>query len=327
MRLGLSYDDVLLVPKRSPVESRRYVDTSTSIGGISLDVPVISAPMKSVTELGMVLSMSYSGGCGIIHRFQPIKDQIEQVQKVDGPVGLAVGLDDTIDNFLTNTRPDFICLDVAHAHLEHAIGRVEELSEFDIPLMAGTVSTYEAAVDLSEAGADILRVGVGPGSACTTRERAGVGVPQITAIQETAGVEDVDIVADGGITNPGDIVKALMAGADAVIIGGLLASCEESAAERIEVDGVEYKKYVGMASEEVQEELGKDEIYVEGESYLTEVYGSVEHRMTEFKKGIQSGLSYCGGYTIEQARRNAEFMRITAAGSSRSGAYGSSRYD
>lgn len=316
MREGLTYDDVLLIPQKSSISSRSDVDVSANIGGIRLEVPVFSASMDSVTGTRMAQAMADSGGAGIIHRFCDPLEQARMVSEVDGIVGAAIGISTQDFSRLTGLEQegaDFICIDVAHGHMEKVIDITEDIAgQTNLPLMVGTVATRDGAKDLAKAGADIIRVGVGPGSSCLTREKAGVGVPQMTAIQEAAkNPYDVPVIADGGIEKPGDIVKALMAGADGVVIGGLFGSCEESLAEPVwKMDGW-YKKVRGMASEPAQRDLGKSEIFVEGDTYLTKLDGTVSDKMEGFEKGIRSGISYCGGHDIESARENAEFITVT----------------
>lgn len=329
MREGLTYDDVLLVPQRSLLESRTQANTSVRLpGNIRLDVPVVSASMDSVTGTKMAQAMSDAGGIGIIHRFCSIKEQTEMVRQVDGQVGAAVGISqDDVKNrsqSLIDAGADFICVDVAHGHMESCISSTEWLAKrYNVPVMAGAVATRRGAKSLAEAGADMIRVGIGPGSSCLTREKAGVGVPQVTAIQDCyRHPYDATIIADGGIRHTGDIVKALMAGADAVVVGGLLAACDESLAPLVEKDGTYYKEVRGMASEEAQQDYDVDNVFVEGGTYLTEQYGPVSVRVAEFRKGIQSGISYCGGTDIKSARSNAEFMKISPNTTYRNGIHG-----
>lgn len=330
MRRGLTYDDVLLVPKRTPVRSRSEVDTSVDLaGGISLEVPVISAPMDTVTGMEMSQAMADAGGAGIIHRFCSVGEQVDAVKSVDGIVGAAIGISSTELNRrlskLYDAGIDFLCVDVAHAHMDRAIDVTKQISSVypGLPLMVGTVATYHGMGDLVDAGADIVRVGVGPGSSCLTREVAGVGVPQLTAIQDASKWGHGSIVADGGIRKPGDIVKALMAGADAVVVGGLLGACEESLAPVFSEDSGDYKEIRGMASYEAQEDYNPEKpAYVEGGTYRVPIDGSVAEKMDSFEKGIRSGVSYCGARTIEEARENAEFIEITPNTVYRNGIHG-----
>lgn len=346
--LGLSYDDVLLEPKRSRVRSRTDVDTSVSLfAGVGLETPVISANMDTVTEAEMAQAMADAGGCGIIHRFTTIEDQESQIASVKGVVGGCVGIDgDFIENAqrLVSSGADFICVDVAHGHMERCIQAVDELtSSLSVPVMAGNVATGKAAVDLVKAGAESIKVGVGPGSVCQTREVAGVGVPQFTAVQRVSSALDkyelmkatevddspaVSIVADGGITKSGDTAKALMAGADAVMCGSLLAGTDESPGTVIESNGSKFKLIRGMASEAARKDNplsefdGDSQRAIEGVEGLREYVGPVESFIADHMKGVRSGLSYCGGSNIAEARENASFIQVTNSTISRNGSHG-----
>jgi IMP dehydrogenase len=323
MKKGLSYDDVLLEPKRSGVSSRDHVKTWTyATPNNKIDIPIISAPMDSVTDGEMGIAMANNGGVGIIHRFLDIEEQAEHVSFVEGIVGASIGIRGSWRSRAAEcveSGADFICVDVAHGHLEDALDVVEEVSKAfpDTDIMAGNVATKKGAVDLAKAGADSVKVGIGPGSHCSTREATGVGVPQFTAVQNVHeermwSNEDFTIVADGGIRNSGDIVKALMAGADTVMIGGLLGETYASP------DGGEVW---GMASQK-----GKDNSGVDGHIEGVESKGTdgktVEEVISALMDGVRSGLSYCGGHSIEEARQNAEFIEITPSTKERNGAHG-----
>lgn len=343
MELGLSYDDVLLVPQRSPVESRSDIDTKTEIvPGVEVEYPMISANMDTVTEAEMAQAMADAGGCGIIHRFMSIDEQVEQVGSVDGVVGGCVGIDESFVEHgrrLAEAGADFITVDVAHGHMERCLEAVADLDEHvPVPIMAGNVATGQGAKDLIRAGADSVKVGVGPGAVCKTREVAGVGVPQFTAVQNVvqavrsleglSGAGDVTVIADGGITKSGDTIKALMAGADAVMCGSLFGACAEAPGETVEADGDTYKTYRGMASAEAREsnpdspDDADEHRAIEGVEGLQEFAGPVESVVEEHMKGVRSGLSYCGGHTISEARDHAEFVRVTNSTIHRNGSHG-----
>ena len=333
MKKGLSYDDVLLEPKRSDVSSRDHVKTwSFATPNIKIDIPIISAPMDSVTDSEMALAMQENGGVGIIHRFLDIEEQAEEVDiaSMEGElsggngsfVGASIGIRGSWRSRAAEcveAGADFLCVDVAHGHLDDALDVVEEVSKAfpDTDVMAGNVATKEGAIDLAEAGANSIKVGIGPGSHCTTREATGVGVPQFTAVQNVYegkiySEKDFTIVADGGIQNSGDIVKALMAGADTVMIGGLLGETYASPS-----GGQTW----GMASGKGKKNSGVDG-HIEGvESPETELK-TVEDVIGNLLDGVRSGLSYCGGHTIEEARKNAEFVEITPATKERNGSHG-----
>ena len=336
LRTGLSYGDVLLVPQRSPVDSRSDVDLSASLTpGVDLDTPLLSAPMDTVTESDLARELWGAGGFGTIHRFLSIDEQASEVAataEVGASVGAAVGID---EDYVARTEAvleagaDVVVVDVAHGHLERTLDAVSELRrEFrGLDLVAGNVATRDGVKDLVAAGADCVKVGIGPGSHCTTRKVAGAGVPQLTAVHECAKTAEelgVTIIADGGIRTSGDAVKALMAGADTVMMGSLFAGTEEAPGALIERDGVRYKRSRGMATTAAAEErTDKDEDVVrdEGVEGLTPYKGPVGEVVEQFCAGIQSGLSYCGGHTIREARQNAEFIRVAVDAMSREGAH------
>ncbi|HET7324972.1 MAG TPA: IMP dehydrogenase [Halococcus sp.] len=340
VRDGLSYDDVLVVPKRSPVAHRGDVDLSTTLTPtITLDSPLLGAPMDTVTEAEAAIALSLSGGLGTIHRFIPIEEQATEIRRVVGAgerAGGAVGIaEEYIEraDALIEAGAACVMVDVAHGHMERCLDAVREIRrEFpDVDLVAGNVATAEGVTDLAAAGADCVKVGVGPGSHCTTRQVAGAGVPQLTAVDdcaEAAREHDVTIIADGGIRKSGDAVKALVAGADAVMIGGLFAGTTEAPGDVIERDGERYKRSRGMASMEAGDERTDKDGKIstaEGVAGLVPYRGDLAAVVADLESGIRSGLSYCGGGDIETARENAEFVRNSAGAQSREGVHGDVR--
>jgi IMP dehydrogenase/GMP reductase len=334
---GLSYDDVLLVPQRSPVDSRDDVDLATELAdGLELAVPVTTAAMDSVTEAEMARAVAERGGLGVVHRFLPIDEQAEIVAAVaeEGlQVAAAVGIAEEHTRragALVEAGVDMLVLDVAHGHMERTIEATAELAETfpDVPLCSGNVATREGVADLAAAGADCVKVGVGPGSHCTTREVTGFGVPQFTAVERCAAAardHDVTTIADGGIRTSGDAVKALLGGADAVMMGGFFAGCEEAPGEIVEVDGTEYKRSRGMSTAAAAEDREDKDVDIEadeGVESLTEYTGPVGPRLEEFAAGIRSGLSYAGAHDLATARENAEFMEVKETTKGRNGAHG-----
>ncbi len=226
---------------------------------------------------------------------------------------------------LVKAGVDLLCIDVAHGHLEKCLKVVKEIkNKFpEIPLIAGNVATEEGARDLKKAGADVIKVGIGPGSACTTRIVSGVGIPQITAIMlAKKGAGETPIIADGGCRNSGDIVKALAAGASAVMLGSLLAGTDEAPGEIFQMKGKRVKYFRGMASfEAYQQKLSKTkeksdyQPVSEGINYgFVEYKGSVNEVLMNLEKGIRSGFSYCGASNLEELWQNAEFIKITDKG-------------
>ena len=337
IRQGLAYNDVLLVPRYSRVRSRNEVDLSTVIApGITLAVPLLSANMDTVTGTDMAIAMDRLGGIGVIGRFDAPEAQARTVQTVTDAGARCIGVIGVKDDALLRAElllaagSRGLHLDVAHAHSEHAI-EVTELCKRRwpaVPLIVGTIATYEAAIDLYEAGADTVKVGIGAGSTCITRINTGSGVPQITAIMDVARARaerfpDRYVIADGGAANSGDIVKALAAGADAYMGGSLFAGADEAPGEIVEVDGALFKHYNGSTSrEEKLRQLAKYEahkherysLHIEGVEAMTPARGPVADIVEALCAGIRSGLSYSGAFTIRELHERAEFVQITGAG-------------
>jgi IMP dehydrogenase/GMP reductase len=276
--------------------------------------------MDTVTERDMASAMSQEGGMGVVHRFVEPEDQARIVEGID-PVAGAVGLEeyDRCRN-LVDAGIDMIIADIAHGHHKSFIKFIQDIKDrFDVPVAAGNVCTSQGVKDLSDAGADIVKVGVGPGAACTTREMTGAGVPQLSAIQDS-NIDDVQVIADGGIRKPGDMVKALMAGADSVMVGSILSDTYESARGG---------KFRGMSTKAAAEdrpgrEMKESDSYEEGETMERSEKRSVKQVIHEYVGGLKSGISYCGASNIHQARENSEFVRISQSTKFRNGAHGSS---
>jgi guanosine monophosphate reductase len=334
IRLGLAFDDVLLVPRRSGVRSRQDVSLRTQLSRrVTLASPIVAANMDTVCEDEMAGAVARQGGIGILHRFLPIEHQAEMVRKVKAQelaVGAAVGTsEDTLlrAKALVVAGVDVLVLDIAHGHTEHALDAVRTLQrEFgdDADIVAGNVATRAGAEDLIEAGADAIKVGVGPGGVCTTRLVAGVGVPQLTAINDCAGM-DVPVIADGGIRRSGDIAKALAAGASTVMIGSLFAGTRESPGELEQSDRGLVKSIRGMSSheairsraartgEEVDDEYFEQRA-AEGVTALVPYKGEVGGLIGQLLGGVKSAMSYCNARTIPELWEKAEFIRVTQAG-------------
>ncbi|WP_324666207.1 guanosine monophosphate reductase [Haloarcula sediminis] len=341
IRTGLSYGDVLLVPQRSPVDSRSDVSLSTELTpGLTLSKPLVSAAMDTVTEAELAIALGEAGGVGTIHRFLTVAEQAAEVSRVveaGVPVTAAVGID---EDYLERTAAlvdagvDAVVVDVAHGHMERTLDAVADIREAypGLDLIAGNVATPAGVEDLAGAGADCVKVGIGPGSHCTTRKVAGAGVPQLTAVDDCADAapSDVTICADGGIQTSGDAVKALMAGADTVMLGSLFAGTAEAPGETVEVDGMRYKRSRGMATTaaaEKRSDKGENVTADEGVEGLTPYKGPVTDVVEEFCAGIRSGLSYCGGHDIAAAREKATFMRVAASAKEREGAHSDDEWE
>ncbi|MDE1834847.1 MAG: IMP dehydrogenase [Candidatus Micrarchaeota archaeon] len=465
--IGLSYNDVLLVPKKSSIESRKSVSTATQITkGISLNIPIITANMDTVTESNMAIAIAREGGLGIIHRFMTVEREAEEVKRVkraqsyiiDNPysispnatvgdareimskndvsgllvvdqkrrllgilsdrdirfvkddkmllsramtprkrlvvgkpgispdqalevldkhrleklpivdskdivrglitskdiyknviseksakdrrgrllVGAAIGVKgDYIDraNALADAGVDLLVLDIAHGHSDSVIEAIKKIKkETGVPVVAGNVATKQGVDDLARAGADGIKVGIGPGAACITRTVTGAGMPQLTAVLSCAEAADgygIKVIADGGIKNSGDITKALAAGAAAVMIGSMFAGTDESPGYFVTRNGTKYKAYRGMASfganisrkkvdKTIIDPQEAFDIVPEGVESSLPYKGSVKEVVYQLVGGVKSGMSYSGASTIEQLKRNANFIRLTANASKES---------
>ena len=343
---GLSYDDVLLVPRKSTVSSRKEGNVHARLSkNIMLAIPIVSANMDTVTEHAMAIAMAQQGGIGIIHRFNTIEQQVTEVRAVKEHcvldslyphascdscgrlrVGAALGVkEDSLARAaaLVEVGVDVLVIDIAHGHCDSAIALIQQLKYIfpNVDLIAGNVVTAEATRELIMAGADAIKVGIGPGSICTTRIVTGCGFPQLSAIiacAQEADIFSVPVIADGGIRYAGDITKAIAAGASTVMLGSLLAGTDESPGIIITKNSMQYKAIQGMASTSAQKRHAyqrRDESYVtEGVDALTLYKGSVIECLYQLIGGLRSGMSYCGVTTLDQLRGNGIFVPITAAG-------------
>jgi len=334
--LALSYDDVLLVPQYSDIDSRSDVNLSTKLApNVELKIPLVSTKMDTVTGVEMAIKMGELGGLGILPRFEPIEEQADKVRQVKEKVNMvaaAVGIKEMeLDRAetLVSAGANIIDVDVAHGHMKKTIETVAALKNRygkEITIIGGITSTYKGADDLYKAGADCLLVGIGAGSICTTRIQTGVGVPGFQSLLETmaAAVKyKKTFMPDGGLRNSGDIVKALAAGASAIAAGSLFAGTDETPGEVIEIDGKKYKRYNGSTSEEekqkqyLKDNNGKSKMYtkhIEGVEAMVPYKGPVEDLIIKLLAGVRSGFSYCGARNIKELWEKAQFIQITNAG-------------
>ncbi|HKU18159.1 MAG TPA: IMP dehydrogenase [Candidatus Saccharimonadales bacterium] len=353
LKLALTFDDVLLKPRYAGF-SRAEVDIGTQLTPrIRLQTPVVSAPMDTVTESALAISLAEAGGIGIIHRNLTVADQVAEVRKVKrrgllvgAAVGSSPGYEERVGAVVA-AGADVLLVDSAHGHALKVIAALTYIkAHHNIEVIAGNVATAEGAKALISAGADALRVGMGPGAICSTRIVSGMGVPQFTAIVETARVaqrHNIPIIADGGIQYSGDITKALAAGASTVMLGRLLAATQEAPGKTLDLkpqevparfrsilDGSEtyrFKEYRGMGSvasmqrglavSSEDEFHGKnyqnDVLIAEGVEGLVPCSGTVEELIAQLTGGLQSGLYYVGARTLPDLWETAEFMQITQA--------------
>ncbi len=331
---GLTFDDVLLMPSRSDVRSRRDPVLTTKLTKkFEIEIPLMSANMDTVTEAPMAIAMAKEGGFGPIHRFMTIEAQVAEVRKVQAAgvkyIGASLGVGEDARSradALVGAGMNVVVVDIAHGHSVQMLETIKWLKDkfADIQVIGGNVAMPEAARELVDVGADAIKVGIGPGSMCTTRIITGCGVPQLTAIALCAQAIEgtgVPIIGDGGLRTSGDIVKALAAGASTVMLGSMLSGCLETPGE-IQAGR---KQYRGMASKSAQVSWrgGVPEgMAAEGESRFVSIKGHVRDAVLEITGGIRSGMSYLNAVSVADIKERARFMEMSGAGASESRAHG-----
>ena len=327
MKDTLTYDDVLLVPQYSEIRTRSDIDISSDLGkGLNLLLPIIASPMDTVSEWDMARAMSFAGATAIVHRYNNLEQQRAMVKDAMTAgakvVGVAVGISgDFVERAQAclKSGASFVCIDVAHGHhilMKEALSQLRAAVGDDVHIMAGNVATLEGVNDLSDWGADSVRCNIGGGSICSTRIQTGHGLPGLQTILDCSKTDrDVKIIADGGIRNAGDIVKALAAGADAVMCGSLLAGTSETPG-RVFTDenGFKFKTYRGMASKEAQNDWRGKYSSFEGVATKVPYRGSVTSILNDLNRNIRSGFSYSGATELKQLHSNAEFVKQTTSG-------------
>jgi IMP dehydrogenase len=336
IKLALSYNDVLLVPQYSEISSRSEVDLSTQIApDINLKIPLIAANMDTVTGVEMAVGIHKLGGIAFIGRFDPPNIQAKKVAQIKKKGADSVGVIGVKDDYINRAQMLLkagsiaLHLDIAHAHSGHGLKVIRDIKKHfpKVTLIAGTVASYQGAYDLLDAGADSLKVGIGAGSICITRIATGHGVPEITAVMEAVRAKSKFknrfVIADGGASNSGDIVKVLAAGACAYEGGSIFAGTDETPGKIVNKNGIFYKEYNGSTSpEEKARQLRKDatnkkphySIHVEGVEAMVKYKGPLKEVVDSLTAGIRSGFSYSGAKNIKELWKKAEFIQITAAG-------------
>lgn len=350
---GLTFDDVLLIPAESHVLPNEVKLDTKLAPNLQLHIPLISAGMDTVTEGNMAIAMAENGGLGVIHKNLSIEAQVDEVKKAKGKTvdpnlphpavdnqgrllaAAAVGV--TSDTFeraesLLEAGADAIVIDTAHGHSAGVLRKIKEIREHfpNATLIAGNVATGEGTAALFDAGVDVVKVGIGPGSICTTRIVAGVGVPQITAIYDAASVAQKygkKIIADGGIKYSGDVVKALAAGGNAVMLGSMFSGTTEAPGTIFTNEGKQFKSYRGMGSVgAMSQQHGSSDRYFqggvneanklvpEGVEALVPYKGDVSNIIYQIDGGLRAGMGYVGASTIEELIENSQFVQITNAG-------------
>ena len=349
---AVAYDDVLLVPSFSEVLSRSHPSIETVIGRVKLLCPIISSPMDTVTEANMAIGIGSLGGMGIIHRFMTAEDQILNLRRVarassfkdneSYPIVPAIGVGKNerkrLAKIISGIKPydlDAVAIDIANGHsllMKDMILFVRDQLGESVDIIAGNVATGEGYHYLCDLGVNAVRVGIGGGSICKTRIMTGFGVPTLTSILDCHKVRrdndicsNVSILADGGIRHPSDLVKSLVAGADAIVVGKVLAGTDASPSEIVEHLGEKKKMYRGMASLEVQNDKRggiKPGTCAEGVSTYIPYVGSLDSVINEFAGGLRSALTYAGANNIVELRKNTKFIKISSSGLSESHAFG-----
>lgn len=325
---GFTFDDVLIRPAASRIEPAE-ASLKTTIAGIRLSLPFLSAAMDRVTEAPMAITLGRLGALGVLHRNCSIEKQIRMVHKIKHagiPAAAACGpFDLDRAKALDKAGCNVIVIDCAHGHNLKVIESARKIKNLlnHAKLIFGNIATAEAA-KASCSFADAIKVGVGPGSICTTRIISGVGVPQLSAVIEVASVaskKNIPVIADGGIRSSGDIAKALAAGASAIMSGNLFAGTDETPGKIIKKAGRQYKEYRGMGSEAVIKSASGKERYfthgrkpvAEGIDALVPYCGPVEEIVKTLASGLRVGMGYVGARTIREFHKKAQFMRITHA--------------
>ena len=333
---ALTFDDVLLLPKYSKILPAQTNINLKLTKKIILKVPFLSSAMDTVTESKMAIAIAREGGLGIIHRNLNIVNQSKEIKKVKKKklyVGAAIGTNkEDLDRArsLVSNGVDLIVIDTAHGHSEKVLKTLTKIKKIikNVPVCVGNIATAEEAKKLYNSGADIIKVGIGPGSICTTRMVAGIGVPQISAIMEVKKAlykKNIKIISDGGIKFSGDVAKALVAGSDGIMMGSIFAGTEESPGKKFKSNGKIYKKYRGMGSIGAMSSgsanryfqknyKDKSKFVPEGVEGRVEYKGKVSKIIYQLQGGLRSSMGYIGAKNLEEINKKAKFVKITKAG-------------
>lgn len=329
MNQSYSYDDIFLIPQYSKIRTRSSVDTATRFGDFILRTPIMSSNMDTITGSDMSIAMNKAGGIGSLHRFMTIEDNLKEYTLVrvgGGDCFVSVGVNDhsreRTDALYSSGARNFI-IDIAHGHsvlMKEMIYWMKS-NYRDIFVVAGNVATGDAVSDLASWGADSVKVGIAGGSCCSTNVVTGHGVPQFSAVLECSHAADrcgVSIIADGGIKSSGDIVKALAAGADLVMIGSLLSGTDETPGNFIETAQGKVKEFRGMASSAAMSNRpDQKNTYIptaEGVKALVKAKGSAVDVVNGLTKGLKSGMSYCNAQNMSDIATNSKWGVRTMAG-------------
>ena len=333
---SLTFDDVTLVPQYSSILPTDTTTNSKLSKNLNLKVPLLSSAMDTVTESKMAIAISKSGGIGVIHKNLSIEKQVIEVQKVKNSkclVGAAIGVNDQdIERAeeLSKAKTDLIVIDTAHGHTKKVLNMIIKIRKKlkNSTLCVGNIATGKAAKFLADNGVDIVKVGIGPGSICTTRLVAGIGVPQLSAVMDVKKAlkkYKTKIISDGGIKFSGDLAKAIAAGADAIMIGSLFSGTMESPGKIIRYRGKLYKNFRGMGSVGAMSAGSADRYYQkktkdiskyvpEGVEGMVKFKGSVKEIIFNLVGGLKSSMGYMGAKTIRDLQKKGHFLKISKAG-------------
>lgn len=336
MKLALTYDDVYITPKYSDIEHRSECSLISSLKTtqnelINFDIPIISSPMATITEIEMIKAMNNVGGLGIIHRFIDFDVLLSLISSLNVKnYGVSIGIkDDALKKavILYTAGAKIILIDVANGH-HKLIGDLlksirKELNKENYVLMAGNVATAEGAQFLYECGATAVRVGIGGGAVCETRVQTGIGIPMITSLENCIDWNEknnncISIIADGGIKYAGDVAKALAIGADMVMLGSMLSGAKETPGKLIKTGTAPYEKlykeYQGSASFVAKLNRNENSTHIEGNSTIVAYKGKIKRIIQSITDGVQSSMSYVGARNLLEFKTKADFVRTTNAG-------------
>jgi len=324
---SFTYDDISLLPNQiSDIQHRSDCDTSVEFLGVKLQIPVIASPMNTVCGGRMSKALADLGCLGIIHRFNTIEEQISEINnnglKDSEFKSAAIGINLVKDHprfmALVDSGVKIFCIDIANGGskmIEEFLNKIQkDVNNYDLKIIAGNVASYETTKFLIELGVHSIRVGIGNGAMCSTSIKSGIGIGQVDAIIRCLKAKkdmssDVKIIADGGISTPGAMCKAIALGCDAVMFGRVLSGCEEAPGEVLKYNNQRWKKYCGSASFAVKQE---NKNYIEGEESLVPYKGTVTKIIQEYKEGLQSSMSYLNSRDIKSYQQNATFVRLTS---------------
>jgi IMP dehydrogenase len=328
IREALTYNDVLLEPQYSDIRSRSEVSLQSNLGDIECEIPIIGSPMDTISETQMAIEMGILGGLAVVHRYNTIQRQCDIVMDINTTSAPAIAAIGTSGDYLeratalTNAGARGLCVDVAHGHhilMKEALRKLRITLGDTVHIMAGNVATLEGYNDLVDWGADSVRCNIGGGSICSTRIQTGHGLPGLQTIFDCAASDrNAPIIADGGLRNSGDIVKALAAGADFVMLGSMLSGADETPGDIINTPGGKVKAYRGMASADAQIDWRGKTSSLEGIATTVPCKGPVDDIIGELVRGVRSGLSYSGARSIVELQTKAKFVRQTSSGQAES---------